>query len=327
VVAAPVCRGYREGDEVSINRAFARESGVKRSLDEWSWLYPAEETGRTIVVAEVDGDVVAHCGGVPLRLAVDDNEWHGVRVADFFGPSRSTAGSSLADLVEEVAEDFVQTVASRKGSQFLLGFSTRRDAESDAFPRSLGVPAPTQFHAYTRQHAALAPPRRLFYRAEVARDWEPRLDELWARVRGHYPVAVVRDADRALRRFVGHPTVRYQRFLVFPRFSGTAVGFGCFRCDEGRLRWVDLLWDHRHPGALELLAHISACLVRQFDVAGEELQIVGDEVTRVRLEALGFRRSADPAELSVVIRSFDPGFDAAKLPSRLYLTVADTEMV
>ena len=327
VAEAPICRDYREGDEIVINRAFARESGVKRSLDEWAWLYPAEETGRTIVVAEVDGDVVAHCGGVPLRLAVDDGESDGVRVADVFGPSKPTAVSSSADLVDEVAEHFVETIASRKSLQFLLGFATRRHAGADAFPQCFGAPASPQFHTYTRERAAQSPPRRLLYRAEAARDWEPRLDELWARVRRQYPVAVVRDADRALRRFAGHPTVRYQRFLVFPRFSARAVGFACFCCDDMRLRWVDLLWDHRHPGALELLAHISARLVRQFDVAGEELRLAGDEVARVRLEALGFRRSANPAELSVVIRSFDPELDAAKLLPRLYLTMADTAMV
>jgi hypothetical protein len=327
VAAAPFCRVYREGDEVAINRAFTRESGVNRSLDEWAWLYPIEESGRTIVVAEADGEIVAHCGGAPLRLAVDDGEWDGVRLADVFGPSKSATESSRTDPVESVAESFVQTVGSQKSCQFLIGFSTRHDDDPVAFPRCFGEPATPQFSAYTRERAPLSPPRRLLYRAEAARDWEPRLDKLWARVRRQYPVAVARDADRVLRRFAGHPTVRYQRFLVFPRFSGSAVGFACFRCDGERCRWVDLLWDHRHPGALDLLAHISARLVRQFGCAGEELWLAGDDGTRVRLEALGFRRAAEPANLQVVLRSFDPGLDAAKLSPRLYLTLADTEVV
>ena len=36
------------------------------------------------------------------------------------------------------------------------------------------------------------------------------------------------------------------------------VAFVVFRTDEGRCRWVDLLWDHRHPGALELVNHLSS---------------------------------------------------------------------
>jgi len=327
VAVAPVFRAFREGDEVAINRAFASKFGVKRSLDEWSWLYPAEAAGRAIVIAEAGGEVVAHCGGAPFRLAVDDGELDGVRLADVFGSSSRADDSLRTDMMEDVAATFVQTYGSGRRFQILIGFSNRREGEPGALPRSLGEPKAPPFVTYSRERAPLSPPRRLLYRAEAARDWEPRLDDLWARVRPDYPVAVVRDADRALRRFAGHPSVRYQRFLVFPRFSGRAVGFGCFRCDGGRCRWVDLLWDHNHPGALDLLAHISARLVRQFDGAGEELGLAGDKVTRDRLEALGFCRSGDATRLRMVIRSFDEGLDVASLVPRLYLTMADTEMV
>ena len=181
--------------------------------------------------------------------------------------------------------------------------------------------------AFTRDRAPRSKARRLCYRAEPARDWEPRLDDLWGRVRGDYPVAVVRDAEGALRRFAGHPTVRYQRFLVFPRFSSQAAAFAVFRCDGGQCRWVDLLWDHAHPGALELAAHISGCLVRQFDCTGEELWLAGDEEARSRLERLGFRAAERPAAVSMAVRSFDPELDAAQVAERLYMTMADTDRV
>jgi hypothetical protein len=327
VAAAPIFRAYREGDEDAINRAFAGEFGIRRSLDEWAWLYPAETAGRAIVIAETGGEVVAHCAGVPLRLAVDGGEFDGVRLADVFGSSSQPDGSPRADRAEEAASVFVQTFGSGKRFQVLIGFSNRRDGDADAFPRCFGEPLVPPFFTYTRERPPMSPPRRFLYRAEAARDWEPRLDDLWRRARPDYPVAVVRDADRALRRFAGHPSVRYQRFLVFPRFSGRAVAFACYRCDGGRCRWVDLLWDHRHPGALDLLAHISARLVCQFDGAGEELGLAGDDVTRARLEALGFCRSGDPTRLRIVIRSFDEGLDTASLVQRLYLTMADTERV
>ncbi len=73
-MAAPVFRMYREGDEVEINRVFEQVSGLVRSLDEWAWLYPPEVDGRVIVVAETGGEVVAHCAGTPLRVAVDGRE-------------------------------------------------------------------------------------------------------------------------------------------------------------------------------------------------------------------------------------------------------------
>jgi hypothetical protein len=327
VAATPIVRPYREGDEVAINRAFIDETGVGRSLDEWAWLYPVEESGRAIVIAEIGAVVVAHCGGAPLRLAIDHEEWSGVRVTDVFGSSKAASETNPTKMMENVVEDFVQAVGARMNIQFVIGFSKQSDGEKGALPQCLGETAISKFHTYFRKRVPPSPPRRLLYRAEAARDWEPRLDDLWARVRRQYPAAVVRDADRALRRFAGHPTVRYRRFLVFPRFSSRAVGFACFRCDDGRCRWVDLLWDHHHPGALELLAHISARLVRQFGGAGEELRLAGDDATRVRLEALGFRRSAGPIQLGVVMRSFDRRLDAATLAPRLYLTMADAEVV
>ena len=302
-MAAPVFRAYREGDEV------AMISALERSLDEWSWLYPPEADGRAIVVAEDGGEVVAHCAGIPLRMAIDGREVAAVRIDGRFSPA---PGDELGRRVEEAFfESFVssrrfQLVVARPGSP---GF--------DRAPRR-------ELAVLTRDRAPRLRVRRLLYRAEPARDWEPRLDDLWKRLRHDYPVAVVRDAEAALRRFAGHPTVRYQRFLILPRFSSQPVAFAVFRRDGGRCRWVDLLWDHTHPGALDLAAHISARLVRQLDCTGEELWLAGDEEVRSRLEGLGFRAAEEQPAASMAIRSFDTELDAAQAAERLYLTMADT---
>ena len=108
--------------------------------------------------------------------------------------------------------------------------------------------------AHVRSKPVRGSLRRLLYRAEQARDWEPRLDHLWGRSRHSYQIAVVRDAEHALRKFAGHPTIRHHRFLILPRFSGRAVGFAVFADDGSDCCWLDLVWDHDHPGALELLA-------------------------------------------------------------------------
>jgi hypothetical protein len=317
-MAPPVFRMYREGDEVAINRVFEEASGVTRSLDEWSWLYPPEADGRVIVVAETGGQVVAHCAGTPLRVAADGRELASARIDDLL---------SLApgdEIAERVAETFFERFAF--SGRFPLVIACRRSPD-DAVPPGFDRTPTRELTALTRDRVPRLNVRRLWYRAEPARDWEPRLDDLWHRARGDYPVAVVRDAEGALRRFAGHPTVRYQRFLVFPRFSSQAVAFAVFRCDGGQCRWVDLLWDHAHPGALELAAHISARLARQFHCTGEELWLAGDAEDRSRLERLGFRAAEGPAAVSMAVRSFDPELDAAQVAQRLYLTIADVDQV
>jgi hypothetical protein len=309
---------YREGDEVEINRVFEQASGLLRSLDEWAWLYPPEVDGRVIVVAETGGEVVAHCAGTPLRVAVDGREPAAVRIDGLL---------SLApgdEFTERVAETFFESFGSSGRFPLVVACPQLHD---DRWPPGFDGMPRCELAALTRDRAPRSKARRLWYRAERARDWEPRLDDLWYRIRGDYPVAVVRDAEGALRRFAGHPTVRYQRFVIFPRFSSQAVAFAVFCCDGGRCRWVDLLWDHAHPGALELAAHISARLVRQLDCTGEELWLAGDEEARSRLERLGFRAAEASAAVAMAVRSFDPELDAAQVAERLYLTMADTGRV
>jgi hypothetical protein len=130
-----------------------------------------------------------------------------------------------------------------------------------------------------------------------------------------------------LRRLAGHPTVRYHRFLVFPRFSSRSVAFGAFRTDGSRCRWVDLLWDDRHPGALDLLLHLSARLVAQTGAELEELWLNGDPAAQARLEDAGFMHEPEPGKLVMVARAFDPDIDLKAFDGRVYLTMADADLV
>ena len=103
--------------------------------------------------------------------------------------------------------------------------------------------------------------------------------------------------------------------------------FVVFRSDEGRCRWVDLVWHHRHPGALELANHLSAELAAQTGAEIEELWLNGDEAGKTLLEGRGFLQSEVPGELVMVARAFDPELDLAALDGRIYLTMADADLV
>jgi hypothetical protein len=141
-------------------------------------------------------------------------------------------------------------------------------------------------------------------------------------VRDWYPIAVVRDADLALRRFAGHPKIKHHRFLVFPRYSRCAVAFAVFASLGTRCCWLDLAWDHEHPGALELLAHISGRLADQWRSSAEHLWLAGDDVTSIVLKRRGFRPQ-DASSVVASVRSFNPDLDQKAIVDRAYLTVAD----
>jgi hypothetical protein len=156
--------------------------------------------------------------------------------------------------------------------------------------------------------------RRLGYRIELARDWEPRLDELWDRSRPTGVGSVVRDAGYAVQSFAAHPWRRFHRFLIFPRFGGSAVAWLVLSCEAGMCRWADVLVDPRHPGALALATRLSAGVAKQFSARAEEV-LTGDPKMADALQRAGFRRVEDRRiELRAVGLEFPPA---------LTLTAAD----
>jgi hypothetical protein len=295
-------RSYREGDEEAIVRVLNHESEIPIALDQWAWLFPLEAEGRAIVVGERNGDIVAVCAGCPLRFMIDGRELIAVGL-------RGLASHERGDR-RRVLDFFVKTFASREG--FALATA----------PFAFEGAAQTPVTALVREKAGSVTPGRFLYRAEPARDWEPRLDALWERVRDSYPVAVVRNADLALRRFAGHPSIRHHRFLVFPRYSRSPVAYAVFADDGSSCCWLELIWDHQHRGALDLLAHISGRLVAQWGSSGERLWLAGDETASRLLAGRGFRPLNSTPHIAWV-RAFAPDLDVADLVGRAYLTHAD----
>ena len=319
MIPGPVpVRVFHNGDERAINEGFNRAFNHRRSLDEWSWKNAARPDGRLIVLAEADGEVAAHCAGLPFVFHLDGREWPAVRIVDVYPDS----GGVLARTVQAFVGEFGRS--GRFPLVFELSDPPGRSLEMLAVAEDALPPQPVA--TLVRSGSAPRSVRRLLYRAEPARDWEPRLDDLWRRARRSYPAALVRDAEYALHRFAGHPTVRYHRFVVMPRFSRRAVAWGAYRTDGGRCRWVDLVWDHAHPGALELLSHLSNRLARQAGAENEELWLSGDPAGRARLETLCFRLAGAPDSPAMTARSFDPDIDLAALDGRLYLTMGDSDL-
>jgi hypothetical protein len=303
-------RAHREDDEAAILRILNESTDLGCSLDEWVWLFPPEDDDRAIVVGERDGEVQAVCAGTPVGVVVDGRELRAVELRKLASRDRDDAGRIL--------DHFFETFGSSGRFTLTIAPLTREVEASSAFEGAATV----GLSALIREKPVRGALRRLLYRAEPARDWEPRLDGLWERVQSSYPVAAVRNADLALRRFAGHPSIRHHRFLVFPRYSATAVAFAVFADDGSNCCWLDLLWDHAHPGALELLAHISGRLVAQWGSSGEQLWLAGDDTAASLLMDHGFQQQALSSPV-VAMRSFTSELDARNLVERTYLTTAD----
>lgn len=325
-----VLRPFRPGDERAVNDGFNRAFNLDRSLDEWSWKFPPRPGGRLIMLAEREGEVLAHYAGYPVRFAIDGRQWPAAQIVDVYSARSARTRFTRRGVWVRTVEAFFDTFGRTGRAPMLFGFPSPR-------PLRLGVlqlgydaiePQPIRYlrRSVPARHGG-NPVARALYRAELAADWEPRLDRLWQRARGAYPVAAVRDAEHALHRLAGHPTARYHRFLVTPRLSDEPVAWAAFRSDDGRLRWVDLVWDHDHPGALSLLSHLAARLAVQAGAAFEELWLNNDPAGQARLVRHGFEVLPEPLGLVMVAKAFDPALDLAALDGRVYLTMADADLV
>lgn len=312
-------RIFRAGDEKGLIEGLESSRHTRLSLEDWSWSYPVAAGGRPIVVALADGEIVAHAGGVATAFHLGGRTVPALAIADEF-VRLSRVGESER---EKLASDLLEYLLAEFGGEEKFSFVYRLAGRGEsAGGTAIELPP---VNLLLRLEAVRPRLGRLAYRAEPARDWEPRLDELWRRVRTSYPFAAVRDAETALSRHAGHPTGRRHRFLVFPRFSSRAVAFAAFESDGTACRCVDLVWDHDEPGALDMLCHLSQRLASQFGVQEERIVLAGDAAALSRLEASGFRSEAGFGDMTLTVFSLPRGVRSDELAGRCYITQTDLD--
>jgi len=322
-------RPFRDGDEFAINDAFNQVFHCRRSIEEWRWKFSIEGAREATAAAWDDGSLAAHNGGIPADFEVAGRRIRALQGVDTFSVAALERRRDWKSAWIDVMDFFADELAPKAGAPLLYGFTG---------PASIG-------HMVRRCRWDAAEPRRIplltravslrrrsrvswLYEARPADEFEPVLDRLWERVRGRFSAAVVRDADHARRRFGGHPTVRYHRWLITPRFRREPVAFVIFRTDGGVCRWADLLWDGRHPGALDLIEFLSARIARDAGCSEEAMWLDGDREAEERLRAVGFDGGPDPSGVVRVVRFLDPSLPSeAFAPGAVYTTMADADLV
>jgi hypothetical protein len=321
-------RLYRPGDEVAINDAFNRVFERQRSIEEWAWKYRADDPPWPIVAAW-DGDrLAAHNGGIPADYQVDGRRILALQGADTLSLAVAERQPDWRDAWQRVMDHFAEIAVDQFGASLLYGFTGGRAIGHMVARARWDSVSPRRIPLLVRRRR---PPSRSlasrFFRARLIGDSEPALDVLWERVRGRYPVSVVRDAEHVRRRLSGHPTVRYHRWLISPRWSLAPAAFVAFRTDGGICRWVELVWDGR-PGALELVDHLSRRLAEQTGAEREELWLDGDPEAAQWLELFGFEGGPDPSGVVRVVRFMDRDLKVESFaPGRVYTTMADADLV
>ena len=321
-------RAFRDGDEKKINDTFNRVFSLGRSLEEWYWKFRDVPGGRPIMLAWLDGEICAHYGSLPARFQVDGIEWPAAQIVDVFSTREARRLFAKRGVWVKTVERYFLEFGESGRFPLLFGFPGKRALRLGVLQLGYDSVEPQPIR-YLRRDGGTGSETfsRYLYRAELATEKDDRLDTLWQSARSDYPVAVIRDAARVATRLSGRPGVSYHRFLVFPRFSPTPVAFAAFRTDQGRCRWVDLVWDHGHRGALALLSLVGRRLAHSHGAAFEELWLNGDQAGIDFLRRRGFCEQPEPNGLVMVARSFNQNLSVATLDRRVYLTMADADLV
>ncbi len=312
-------RPYRPGDEGAINGGFNEVFGASRSLEEWTWKFPAEPEGRWIMLAVgADDRVLAHYGAVPVRVRFGGEAVRGGQIVDAYSRVEVRGTRVFSTCYER----FIDAFGRPEALPLMFGFPGRRHYE-------MGLKAlkyiPIGSVPYLRRRT-----RRRFTLAGLRYEVRTGLEagaagDLWARAAARYDVAAVRDAAWLKRRYRGRPGVEYVHVSAWRR--GRPQCWAVARAQGGVLRWAELVWDGESAGALDALDHALDGLARRLSCTTLELWLGGDAAADRVLGRLGWEHQPCPLDMLMVARTFDPLVDLDRMRKGIYLTMGDSDLV
>lgn len=216
-------RGYVDGDEVGITKLVNETFSQPRTPEQWIWKNKENPSGfdsQALAVGDVDGEIISHAGGLPLRMKVNDGLQKGLLTFDFvvradfrrglkkMGLFLRTVNKALDHWIVtyDFGHGFPNPEHLRMGERFLkyatageLPRLTRRLSFRPFAARFIKVrPLLGIVHGLTTilfrlKYRLFAPrgPRQI--RVVPTTDFDERADRLWERSSRCFPVALVRD--------------------------------------------------------------------------------------------------------------------------------------
>lgn len=314
-------RAWRPGDELAILAGFRAAFGVERTVEEWLWSFPPVGGRRTVEVAvDAAGELVAQYAAIPVAFQHQGRGLLAGQVVDVF--TRRKAGLfRRRGLLTRTIESFIERYCGEGRLELLYGFPSLRAAAlgraTEVYPIDAGV---RRFRAAVERRRA-----PLGWRRSLERGFSrASLDALWRAAAPRYPLAAIRDAEWFLRRFERRPRREYLQLGV--RRAGRARAWGVLAPGGARARWADLVWDGADPADLALLAGEMRRLAARAGAAEVELWLSGDAEAGAALADLGWSAEEHP-EVRLVARSFVPRLAHREIVERLYVTLADSDLV
>ncbi len=318
-----VFRPFQPGDEVAINDGFNHVFGLARPLSEWQWKFPAEPEGRWIFLGVAPGgSILAHYGVVPARVQAGGLSVRAGQIVDVYSREEAHRGLGAARIFLKTVSTFIERYCNPEQLALCYGFPGTR-ALKLGVRRSGYDQVPPQPVTLWRRKAADRTRLLIGHAVRTGFDGEA-LDALWARSRGRYPLAAVRDRAWLGRRFQGRPGVEYLHLAAWRR--GAPHAWAVVRAGAPTVYWADLVWDGEDRRALSALDRAVTRLARLHRAEAVEMWLDSDPEAAQALTGLGWESAPHPA-IKLVVHSFHPGLPPASVPGRFYVTMSDADLV
>jgi hypothetical protein len=228
-------RTYRPGDERGIRTLFEQVFGKPLSHEQWLWKYRLSLRARALPMLAVQdtGEIVGHAGALYLKGIRDDREIPFLQICDVMVHSRARGHLGDKNLYTRMIRQYFDRLAADFPGAFAYGFPGTR-------PFKLG--------RYAGVYESIERAREITVEARKPSPWltiepapivAPRLNRVWKRLRGHFPLAVVRDSKYLAWRYRDHPAADYRRIDLFS--WGRHVGWVLYRSLAEKNLIVDIL--------------------------------------------------------------------------------------
>ena len=303
-------------NEAELLGLFEAAFGHEMQPEQWRWKYKGLDTQGAMI--RCNGQLVAFYGGMPRAIRL------------FGSPATAVQIGDVMVLPQE------RGILKRKGPFFLAAasFAERFVGNNNEFSLAFGFPSERAYRLGARLglYEQVGEIMRVTWPALQARpslkiriraleaNQHAVVDQLWSEMAEALrdQVIGVRDWDYVQRRYLNHPTLSYQIFLVSSRWTGNAIGLFVVRILEDSVELIDLIASPKHIPILvnsvcRLTWNLSKPLAYAWITAHHAPLLAGEtgEIT--------------PLNIPLPNICWMPGIPACELQDRWWLMGGDTD--
>ena len=313
-------RLYKKGDEQQIIRLFKEVYGKYLSIEQWQWKYLGQGNLRVwaAVAENEEQDIVAHYGGLPVRMFFRGRHIIGCQCVDAMVrkeyrakeqgiPQTRSAFFNVSNLLYETFGTFFYAFPG--DVYYNWGRKTGHIEEC------LEVSEYRHGCSSHMTHSAFC-----LYSLKAIEWKDKRIDELWGSVKGSLGWAMIRDREFIEWRYKSNPSYKHRIYGLEKAFSRRLSGWVIVRENGDDLMVMDMIFEE---SALEIL--LLETINIGHSMGKKQIRLWLPERYRENLLSSCFER--------VDIRTWMPNFvaykvaDSAEIRENMYFTMGDTDFL